>query len=226
VLGYIPAAMKGLDPRSPGVIPRALLVLALALAAFFAGYRVAAERAPKPDAFHDMRVLSPAALRSMVDPTDPAVVELARRLATPEEAYLFVRDQIDYDADLPATPHAETLRKGEAGCVGKATLLASLYRALGMPSGQVRVVTGQVLYEDGPLDHAWVEIESREVCLQQDPTTLLGRFGFDEFKETAFTRTYIVRELFCFNDRDFAVVSKLNRFRGIAKVHGLEQPQP
>jgi transglutaminase-like putative cysteine protease len=218
--------MKGLELPHGGLVLRSFFVLGVALAAFFAGQRFAAYQGSRDPAFHDMRVLSPDALCAMIAPEDAAVVELARRLGTIEEAYLFVRDQLAYDADLPAAPHAETLAKGEAGCVSKATLLASLYRALGMQSSQVRVVTGQVMYEDGPMDHAWLEVEHLGDCLQQDATTLLGRFAFDEFKDTAFTRTYIGRELFTFSDRDFAVVSKLNRFRGVANPHMPTAPKP
>jgi hypothetical protein len=166
----------------------------------------------RPD-FHDMRVIRVPDLVSLVAPGDPAVRELARKLGTPEAAYAYVRDRVRYEAMLPALPPGQVIRGGAASCLGKATLLCSLYRAMGIPARNVRVITGDVALSEGTADHAWVDLEYRGNCLQQDPSGFLGLFGFAEFPETSFTRHFIQEETFCFNDEGFAIVSQLNRFR-------------
>jgi transglutaminase-like putative cysteine protease len=211
------------------ISPRALLKVAggigaLALAYLAGSYDFADSDQEQGTTFHDMRVLTPASMTQLVTPAHPRVVELARRLGTFEEAYLYVRDRIAYDAALPVAPPAEVIEAGAASCMSKAALLASLYRALGMDDEEVRVVTGQVYVDGQPIEHAWLELEYYGRCLQQDATTLLGVFEFGEFKDTAFTRTYVWRELFCFNDKGFAVVSQRNRFRGMQDPHLKEAP--
>jgi hypothetical protein len=186
---------------------------------FVVGYRIADREQADGTRFHDMLVHAPDTLTALVDPGTPEVKELARQLGTPEAAYLFVRDRILYDSSIPLTPPARTLAARQGSCLSKAVLLASLYRALGMADEEVRVVTGQASIEGEPMEHAWVEIEHGGRCLQQDPTTLLGSFRFDEFRNTDFTRRYIQRELFCFNDQGFAVISLSNKFRGGTDPH-------
>jgi transglutaminase-like putative cysteine protease len=195
------------------------MLLAAVSISFVVGYRVADREQADGTSFHDMRVHSPDALTALVDPGSPEVKGLARQLGTPEAAYLFVRDRILYDSSLPLAPPARTLAARQGSCLSKAVLLASLYRALGMEDEEVRVVTGQVVIEGEPMEHAWVEIEHGGRCLQQDPTTLLGAFRFDEFPNTDYTRRYIQRELFCFNDKGFAVISLSNKFRGGIDPH-------
>lgn len=201
---------------------RALLAgagsLALFVAAFVCGYFAAGgDAVSEATTFSDMRVLTPAKLQSYVAPDNPTVIELARRFRTPEAAYRYVRDQLAYDASLPVAYPEETLEAGEAGCLGKVTLLASIYRAIGIDHDDVRVVTGQVRTKEGPVEHAWVELGGRS--LQQDPSTFLGTFSFDEFEGFDFSRAHLRRELFCFNDKGFAVVSQRNRFRGTMDPH-------
>lgn len=207
-------ATPGARRRSRSLL-RALGVAAIAAAAFLGGYGLAGgDRDADSTEFHDMRVLPPESLRALVDGGDPAVAGLARGLATPREAYRFVRDEIAFDPSRPAGYPAETLRDRAASCLGKAALLASLYRALGFPDEEVRVVTGQVHYGGQVVEHAWVEVELEGRCLQQDATPLLGSFAFDQFPGTDYTLAHVRRELFCFNDEGFAVVSQRNRFRG------------
>jgi hypothetical protein len=218
-------ANLSVPPRLFRSLPRRSLywclgIFAVAAGGFVGGYEVAGDgEASNSTTFHDMRVLEPPSLTAYVDGKDPAVKDLAGRLHTYEQAYLFVRDQILYDVSLPVFAPVDTLSSGRAGCLGKAVLLASLYRALGMNDGHVRVVTGQVRWTDGPIDHAWLELEHRGQCLQQDPTSLLGIFEFDKFKGTEYTQAFVRRELFCFNDKGFAVVSLSNRFRGGRDPH-------
>ena len=165
-------------------------------------------------AFHDIRVIRPDDLQSLVDPKAAGVGALARQLGTLEAAYLFVRDRIAFEPSMPASAPAQTLRDGRASCLGKATLLVSLYRALGVPAESVRVVTGQVPFAGSLLEHAWVDLEYGSLCLQQDPTDLLGTHDFQSFPGQTYVQGYVHRELFCFNDGSFAVVSQLNRLRG------------
>jgi len=149
----------------------------------------------------------------LIEPQAPDIVALAERLGSYEEAYRFVSDEISFAPFAPPGPVRETLRHGMGSCLGKAVLLASLYRALGLPAENVRIVMGLVITPDGPADHVWLDLEHRGACLQQDPSGMLGRFGFGQFPANRYVATYVMRENFCFNDNDFAVVSQLNRFR-------------
>lgn len=171
--------------------------------------------APKRPEFHDVRVVHPKDFQALIDPDDPEVVAQARQFHSLEAAYLFVRDRIDFDPAVAAGPSAQILRERRASCLGKATLLVSLYRALGVPADNVRVVTGQVSYDGSLIEHAWVDLEYGATCLQQDPTDLLGVHDFLRFAGNEYTRTHAHRELFCFNDEGFAAVSQLNRLRGL-----------
>ena len=164
--------------------------------------------------FHDTQVIHPEDFQLLVTPEASEVVALARQLGTLEAAYGFVRDRIAFDPSVPAAEPRQTLREGRASCLGKATLLASLCRALGVPAGSVRVITGQVSIGDELYDHAWVDLEYGSLCLQLDPTDLLGTHEFLQFPGNAYVRTFVSREMFCFNDEGFAVVSQLNRLKG------------
>jgi hypothetical protein len=167
-----------------------------------------------PPGFHDTRVIHPEDFQLLITPEAPEVVALARRLGSLEAAYGFVRDGIVFDPSVPAAEPRVVLRDGRASCLGKATLLTSLCRALGVPASNIRVFTGQVPLGDDILDHAWVDLEYGATCLQLDATDLLGRHEFLQFPGTEYVRSFVSRELFCFNDEGFAVVSQLNRLRG------------
>lgn len=186
-------------------------LLPLALAAAFLFRNRAAKNQP---AFHDMRVISVSDLTSLVVPDDPAVRSLAGRLGTPEAAYAHVRDHIRFVPMMPAPHPGETLHNGAASCLGKAALLCSLYRAMGIPASDVRVITGDVTLPDGTVDHAWIDLEYKGACLQQDPSGFLGVFRLEEFPGTTFTRFFVQEENYCFNDKGFAVISQLNQFKG------------
>lgn len=187
-------------------------VLLLSLV-FAAGFSLGS-RQPPPISFHDMIVNRPEAMSSLVDPDDRRIESLAAELKTPEQAYAYVRDRIGFDPSLPAVPGGEILAEGRGSCLGKAVLLCSLYRAMGMKPTEVRVVTGEVDAIGGAVDHAWVELERGGYCLQQDATDLLGIFSFDQFRGMAYTNAFIKREGYVFNDRSFAIVSRLNMLKG------------
>jgi transglutaminase-like putative cysteine protease len=181
---------------------------------FSAGFLLGDLRPDPLPTFHDTRVNHIPDYTSLIDPRHPDIRALAKRLKTPEEAYYFVRDAIAFDPSLPAAGPEETLRTGAGSCLGKAALLCSLYRAMGLGSGAVRIVVGEVAAEGGSASHAWIDLELEGRCLQQDPSELLGLFRFAEFAGMEYTRAFVQKESFCFNDRGFAVVSQLNRFRG------------
>lgn len=168
--------------------------------------------APLPK-FHDIRVNHVGDYTRLVEADHPAVTAMAEKLGNPEAAYYFVRDIIRFEPQRPAAAASRTLGDGAASCIGKAILLCSLYRAMGIPAENVRVVTGEVVSPEGNVDHAWVDMEFKGQCLQLDPTQLLGSFPFRAFPGASFSRAFIGREHFCFNDAGFAVVSQLNRFR-------------
>ena len=164
--------------------------------------------------FHDTRVVHPEDFQTLIAPEAPQVVDLARDLGSIEASYLFVRDRIAFEPSMPAGSPAQILANGRASCLGKATLLASLCRALGVPAESVRVVTGQVSLGGAVVDHAWVDLEYGSVCLQLDATDLLGTHDFLRFPGKEYVTSFVSRELFIFNDEGFAVVSQLNRLSG------------
>ena len=192
-----------------------LLLLPLALAAgfLFGRQHPTADAANATPVFHDLRVNPVADYVGLVDPDDPEILRLARRFESPEEAYRFVHDEIRFAPFVPSGPVAETLRHGVGSCLGKAALLSSIYRAMGMPAANVRLIMGIVMTPQGPADHVWLDLEHAGRCLQQDPSGMLGRFAFDAFPGNRYVDTYVVKESFAFNDTGFAVVSQLNRFR-------------
>ena len=139
------------------------------------------------------------------------------------EAYNAIRSQIvwHFVASQPPGSPGETLGAGSGGCLAKATLLCSLYRAMGMPATAVRVITGNVVIADYMTDHAWLDLEYKGACLQQDPSGLLGSFGFEQFPGMEFSQAFVREEDFCFNDKGFAVVSQLNLLK-----NGLPEGMP
>jgi transglutaminase-like putative cysteine protease len=198
---------------------------------FVAGFLLGDRRPdPLPD-FHDTRVNHIPSYTSLVDPRHPDIRALARELKTPEQAYYFVRDAIVFDPSVPAAQPEETLARGVGSCLGKATLLCSLYRAMGLGADEVHVVTGDVAAEGDSAKHAWLNVDIDGRHLQQDPTELVGLFRFAEFPDGEYTRAFVQDESFCFNDRGFAVVSQLNRFRGgfppgMPPLPGGDRPPP
>lgn len=183
------------------------------MAFFAAGYHFRDREAPTRPAFHDMRVNHIPDLLSLVDPDDPAVRSLAERLGTPEAAYVYVRDHIRYEPMVPSAAPREIVGAGAGSCLGKAALLCSIYRAMGIPASDVRLIVGNIALQDRLIDHVWIDIEYKGGCLQQDPSGLLGLFEFGQFPGMKFTRHFVQEENFCFNDEGFAVISQLNRFR-------------
>ena len=193
---------------------RRLAAFALLMAVTFAAGYTLGDKDPPPPSFHDMIVNHADGLSSLVTPDDRRVRALAKELKTPRNAYLYLRDSIAFDPSLPVEPAGVIAEQKRASCLGKAVLLSSIYLAMGMDSSEVRVVTGEVEAGQGILDHAWVEIEHDGKCLQQDSTDLLGKFTYDQFSGMAYTTAFIKRESYTFNDKGFAVVSRLNMMKG------------
>ncbi|TAL18677.1 transglutaminase domain-containing protein [bacterium] len=185
--------------------------LFLFLACFFSSAASAGEKDKAP--FHDFIFTDPDSYQSLVDPEHPEIVKKVKEFKTIEEAYLFVRDKVDYAGHIPASNPGTALRDGEASCLGKAALLASIYRCMGIPAEKIRIVTGIVMSPEGPTDHVWIDFEHQGVCLQQDPSGLLGSFAFGEFCGNGFVDNFVIKEIFCFNDEDFGILSQINRIR-------------
>ncbi len=210
---FVPSFIPGPTTFFSKVTLRWLALLAIIIpATFFAGYAIG-DRDPDIS-FHDMIVNHPAEMSLLIDFEDQRVSSLATELKTIENAYNYVRDNIAFDPALPSAAAGEILAQKRGSCLGKAVLLCSLYRALGMKDSAVRIVTGEVDAMGGVIDHAWVELEHNGACLQQDATDLLGRFSFDQFKGMTYTAAFIRREGYVFNDKNFAVVSRLNIMKG------------
>jgi hypothetical protein len=164
--------------------------------------------------FHEVIVNDPLELSHLITPNDKRVKALAAQLKTPENAYRYVQEKVVNDAALPALPAGEIITAGKASCLGKAVLLCSLYRAMGIPASDVRVIAGEVDIPDSIVDHAWLEMEYKGRSIQQDASNVLGTFSFDQFQESTYVQVFIRDEEFVFNDRQFALVSQLNRMKG------------
>lgn len=197
--------------KTAGFKRLAAAVLLVALT-FVAGYTLG-DKEPPAISFHDMVVNHADHLSLLVTPGDRRVKALAKELVTPQKAYLYLRDAIAFDPSLPVEPAGVIAEQKRASCLGKAVLLCSIYLAMGMDSNEVRIVTGEVEAGQGIIDHAWVEIEHGGKCLQQDSTDLLGKFTYDQFQGMAYTNAFIRRESYTFNDKGFAIVSRLNMMR-------------
>lgn len=195
---------------------RKILVLFTAVVLIFcSGFAAGRIQRHAPLSFHDMIVNNPVELSVLITPQDKRIKALAAELKTAENAYKYVQEHIANDAADPALPAGDILSAGKASCLGKAILLCSLYRALGIPSSDVRVVAGEVDIPGRIVDHAWLEIEYKGKKLQQDASNVLGTFAFDQFKATTYTQVFIRDEEFVFNDKQFAIVSQLNLTKGM-----------
>jgi hypothetical protein len=84
---------------------------------------------------------------------------------------------------------------------------------MGIPASEVRVIAGEVDIPESIVDHAWLEMEYRGRCIQQDASNVLGTFSFDQFQESTYVQVFIRDEEFVFNDKQFALVSQLNRMK-------------
>ena len=195
---------------------RRIITIAVAVIVVFgAGFLAGASRKPAQASFHDLMVNHPRDLSALITPKDKRVRALASELQTPENAYAYVRDRVGNDPSLATPPAGDIIAEGQASCLGKAVLLCSLYRAMGIPSSDVRVVTGELGYPGSIIEHVWVDMEYNGMDLQQDATNLLGHFHFEQFRGMEYARTFMRREGYAFNDVSFAVVSQLNLLKGM-----------
>lgn len=194
----------------------AAMALAAALAALAAASTFGPrEEPPQERPFHDFVTMSPEDYQRLVDPSDPEVVNLARQFRNREEAYLFVRDKIAYTGAARTGKPGQTIKSGVGSCLGKAALLCSLYRAMGMDEFSVRVVTGIIGIPGGLTEHAWLDLEEKGKCWQQDASGFLGAFDYAQFPDQSFVDFYVVKELILFNDEDFGIISQANRAKGM-----------
>ncbi|MDD2365754.1 MAG: transglutaminase-like domain-containing protein [Desulfuromonadaceae bacterium] len=189
-------------------------VIALLIAAFISGHITGRAGWSVKPSFHDMLVNHPKELSVLITPNDRRIRKLAESLGSYENAYIYVRDRIGNDPSIPAVPAGDIIAEGRASCFGKAILLCSIYRALGKPASEVRIVIGEADLPTGGFDHAWLELEHDGQCLQQDSTNILGTFAFAQFRGTRYVETFIRDEEFVLNDKRFAIVSQLNRLKG------------
>jgi hypothetical protein len=190
-------------------------ILLLVVASVAAGYGLRAlnrTEVPLPS-FHDIRINAVDDYKDILAPYSPELAALAAELKTPERAYEFVRDKIKYMPFIASSTVEETLHQKKGSCMGKAALLYSLYRSMGIPSDKIRIIVGILITSDGPADHVWLDMEYEGKCLQQDPSGMIGKFGFYDFPGTTYVEKYVMKELFCFNEKGLAHISQLNRFR-------------
>jgi hypothetical protein len=191
----------------------AVILIAVVLA-FGCGFAAGSIKRHPTLTFHDMLVNDPLDLPRLITPDDKRIKTLVAQLKTPENAYRYVQERIINDAADPALPAGDIVTAGKASCLGKAILLCTLYRAMGIPASAVRVVAGEVDIPESIIDHAWLEMEYKGRCIQQDASNVLGRFTFEQFQESTYVQVFIRDEEFVFNDKQFALVSQLNRMKG------------
>jgi hypothetical protein len=192
------------------VAKSALIVVGVAII-FGTGFILGEKMATEYLDFADMRVNHALEYKKLVEHYSPDIRSLAENLQTPEEAYIYVRDQIKFEPWRSVERPSVVIRARAASCLGKAVLLCSIYRAMGVEPESTFVVTGQVVSDEGMVEHAWVSLVHDRTHYQQDPSSLLGHFDFDDFPERKYSRSFIRSEKYCFNDQGFAVVSQLNR---------------
>jgi hypothetical protein len=191
-------------------IKSALIVAGVAVV-FGTGFILGEKMATRHLDFADMRVNHALEYKKLIEHYSPDIKALAERLQTPENAYSYVRDQIRFEQWRTVERPSVVIREKAASCLGKAVLLCSIYRAMGVQPESTFVVTGQVASDGGTVEHAWVSLVHDGTHYQQDPSSLLGHFDFDDFPDRKYSKSFIKAEKYCFNDEGFAVVSQLNR---------------
>lgn len=187
-----------------------LVVIGVAVI-FGTGFILGEKMATRHLDFADMRVNHALEYKKLIEHYSPDIRALAASFQTPEGAYIYVRDQIRFEPWRSVERPSLIIRERAASCLGKAVLLCSIYRAMGVEPESTFVVTGQVASDKGTVEHAWVSLVHEGTHYQQDPSGLLGHFAFDDFTEGKYSRSFIKAERYCFNDKGFAVVSQLNR---------------
>ncbi|MDF1526783.1 MAG: transglutaminase domain-containing protein [bacterium] len=190
---------------------KSLLTVVGVTVIFGTGFILGEKMATRHLDFANMRVNHALEYKRLIEHYSPDIKSLAERLQTPEEAYKYVRDQIQFEPWRSVERPSTIIREGAASCLGKAVLLCSIYRAMGVEPESTFVVTGQVVSDEGTVEHAWVSLIHDGTHYQQDPSNLLGHFDFGDFPERKYSRSFISAEKYCFNDQGFAVVSQLNR---------------
>ena len=200
------------------LIPKIILFFVAVAIVFASGYYSGVAQQHTRGAFDEMLVTHPQNLMELINKQDKRVRALAVELETPQNAYAYVRNRIQDDSSQPVPLLGEIISAGRASCLGKAVLLVSLYRAMGIPSASVRIVTGEISIPAGVFDHVWIDMEYNGSHIQQDSTNILGSFAFDQFQGDAYTQAYVRDEEFVFNDTHFGVVSQLNQFKGLHPV--------
>lgn len=144
-----------------------------------------------------------------ITPNDPQVLSLASNLKTPEAAFDFVVNNIQYYFEVTEDllyPFV-ILSKGYSNCVGQANLLASLLIAQGIDPKNVKVVYGSIVLNKNRGNHAWVELYYKNKWIVLDPTLLTQYKGFDGYEKSKFYLDYRVIPVICYNPREKYFVS-------------------
>lgn len=194
------------------LIKKILIFLFLFCFLFAAGFYITKENKNKINApkFEGIMAINPTDYQNLIAPNSAALKGLLKKIHSLPEAYYFVRDFIEYFPMVPDADVEYTVTNKVGSCIGKAVLLVSLYRALGVKADDLRIVTGVIRINNELIDHAWVEVRINNVWYQQDTTNLLGKFEFNQFPNRLYSKIYCTKENFCFNETGFAVISQLN----------------
>lgn len=137
----------------------------------------------------------------LVGKDDPRIKELALALGSPENIYLFVRDEIEYSEDYDKRRTArEVLESRQGDCLGQADLLAALLLAYGYTEEEVHVDMGYTVHNGERRHHAWVEFNNKGRWLVLDPSRFMGKFEFERWDRDSFYKTFEAEPYAQFND--------------------------
>ncbi|MBE0521033.1 MAG: transglutaminase domain-containing protein [Candidatus Methanoperedenaceae archaeon] len=115
----------------------------------------------------------------LVTVDDPGLKEFAESMKSPEEIYLFVRDNIEYSEQYNKQRLAvQVLENRQGDCLGEADLLAALLIAKGYSTDDVVVTMGHVNVMGENRHHAWVEFNNNGIWMVLDATSYLGNYEF------------------------------------------------
>lgn len=137
----------------------------------------------------------------LVGKDEPRIKELAASLGSPEDIYLFVRDEIEYSENYDKRRTAiEVLESGQGDCLGQADLLAALLLAYGYTEEEVHVDMGYTVHNGEKRHHAWVEFEYKSKWMVLDASRFMGTFEFEQWERESFYHAFQAQPYAEFND--------------------------
>lgn len=127
----------------------------------------------------------------LVTVDDPGLKEFAESMESPEEIYLFVRDEIEYSEQYNKQRLAvQVLENRQGDCLGEADLLAALLIAKGYSTQDVVVTMGHVNVMGQDRHHSWVEFNYNGRWMVLDATSYLGNYEFNTWDRESYYNSF------------------------------------